>query len=154
MKTLLFTLSLILPGLGSLPALANSELPLHQAASGNLYVHASLGSDIDTDMLLDTGASYVALSKATFARISDEGGLAFSRYIYGAVATGKVEKVALYRLESLRLSDTCILEDIEVALLPRADTDILGLNALSRIESLTLQFAPARLSTGTCQSAT
>jgi len=153
MKSLISTLLVTFLGLSSLPSLAMDDVPLHRSTAGNLYIQAFLGTDVKTDLLLDTGASYVALSKATFEKVADQGNLPFSRYIYGAVATGKVEKIALYRLETLKLSESCILENVEVALLPRADADILGLNALSRLESLTLQFAPARLSTGICQTA-
>lgn len=126
------------------------SLDMHQAASGNFYVHGSLAGDVDTDLLLDTGSGYVSLSQATFERVSATGNPRFARHIFGRMANGKVEKVALYTVAELRLADNCILRDIEVAVFPKADRDILGLNALSRLQPFTLQLTPAKLTSAHC----
>jgi len=131
------------------------QLNMTQAKSGNLYVHATLQSayaNTDTDLLLDTGASYVALTRATFERLNGEAESSFSRYIFGAMANGKVEKIPLYLLAELKLAENCVLNNIEVAVFPKADKDILGLNALSRMQPFTMQFAPALLTSNHCAS--
>lgn len=130
-------------------------LEMTQADSGNLYVHARLGGEsasTETDLLLDTGSGYVALSGATFKRLNGNNEPRFSRYIFGAMANGKVEKISLYSLPELELAENCILKDIEVAVFPRADKDILGLNALSRLQPFTMEFTPARLTSAHCAS--
>ena len=69
------------------------QLEMTRANSGNLYVHARLGSDsgdTETDLLVDTGAGYVSLSESTFKRLNDQGEPVFSRFIFGAMANGKV----------------------------------------------------------------
>lgn len=127
-------------------------LDMARAESGNFYLHAGLGGAIETDMLLDTGAGYVSLSRDTFRRIQAESEPRFSRHIYGAMANGKVEKIPLYVIAELRLADNCVLRDIEVAVLAGADRDILGLNALTRLEPLTLQLSSNRLTSSGCAS--
>jgi len=129
------------------------QLAMTQARSGNLYVHATLQAEsarTETDLLLDTGASYVALTRATFERLNGETESSFSRYIFGAMANGKVEKIPLYMLAELKLAENCVLNNIEVAVFPNADKDILGLNALSRLQPFTMQFSPAILSINHC----
>lgn len=127
-------------------------LDMARSDSGNLYIHATLGNDTETDLLVDTGSGYVALSKNTFKQLSALKTPQFSRHIYGAMANGKVEKVPLYVLEQLKLSENCVLKDIEVAVFPRADRDILGLNALARLQPFTMQLQPAKLISGDCAS--
>ena len=133
------------------PVLADPiTLDMHQAESGNFYIHASLGEGIETDLLLDTGSGYVSVGKSTFDLIKESGNPRFSRHIYGRMASGKIEKVALYFVDELKLTGECILRDIEVAHFPKADKDILGLNALSRLQPFTMQLAPAKLTSANC----
>ena len=126
------------------------SLSMHQAESGNFYVHATLVGDIETDLLLDTGSGYVSVGRDTFRKINESGKPRFSRHIYGRMAIGKVEKVALYFVDELRLTKDCVLKDIEVAHFPKADRDILGLNALSRLQPFTMELAPAKLTSSNC----
>ena len=128
------------------------ELAMTRAESGNFYVHASLGNGVQSDMLLDTGAGYVSLTRSTFKSLSAGIEPRFSRHIYGAMANGKVEKISLYFLDELKLADNCVLRDLEVAVLPSADRDILGLNALSLMEPFTMQLANAKLTSQGCSS--
>jgi predicted aspartyl protease len=117
-----------------------------------LYVHAGLGADLEADLLIDTGSSYVTLSKATFAAVEANATITFSRYIYAAMADGRVNKVPLYILDELILADNCSLKDIEVALLEKGDINILGMNALKLLQPFTLQMMPSMLSSSSCAS--
>lgn len=118
-------------------------------ASGAFYVKASLDSRVNTDMLLDTGSGYVSLSDETFGKIKDEPGTVFQRYITGMMADGKASRVPVYLISELKLSEHCVLRDIEVAVLRNATRDILGLSALRQLQPLTLQLDPPVM-TATC----
>jgi len=130
-----------------------AELALQQASSGNFYVGADFGP-VHTDMLLDTGSGYVSLTPATFRRInrsaSAQARPAFSRKITGVLANGRATSVPVYRLPQLRLGE-CVLQDVEAVVFPGADRDILGLNALSRLQPLTLDLDGGRMLGGACQ---
>jgi len=128
------------------------ELILTETENGSLYVHAGLGADLEADLLIDTGSSYVTLSKATFAAVEANATITFSRYIYAAMADGRVNKVPLYILDELILADNCSLKDIEVALLEKGDINILGMNALKLLQPFTLQMMPSMLSSSSCAS--
>ena len=126
------------------------ELPMQQAGSGNYYVHATLNREVETDLLLDTGSGYVTLSRATFSQLEHDEDTVFQRRIIGKMANGKSLAVEVYRIRELRLAEDCVLRDIEVALLPNADRDILGLNALRLIQPFTLQLEPPLLRGSAC----
>lgn len=135
------------------PAMANQiDIAMQQAFSGGLYIQTILNDDIETDMLLDTGSSYVALSISTFNKLTEHAELKFSRKIYGAMANGEVEQVSLYILDKLQIAEDCILKNVEIALLPNADKDILGLNALALLQPFTLQLTPSILTSQNCST--
>jgi len=68
------------------------------------------------------------------------------------MANGKVEKIPLYFVRELKLADNCVLKEIEVAVFPKADRDILGLNALSKLQPFTIELTPASLTSDSCSS--
>jgi predicted aspartyl protease len=139
--------------IAALPA-AGAELahpvPMHQQESGNYYVHGVLSGGVDTELLVDTGSGYVALSKATFARVRNAPGTEFVRDIYGAMANGKFMKVPIYRIAELSLSAECVLTDIEVVVMPDGARDILGLSALRRLEPFAMRLSTPALLVSNC----
>jgi predicted aspartyl protease len=118
--------------------------------SGNYYVHGVFGADVETDLLVDTGSGYVALTRATFARVKDLPGVTYLRDIAGSMANGKVLQVPVYRVASLKLGETCVLTDIEVAVMASGTRDILGLSALRKVEPFALQLEPPMLYLSSC----
>ena len=122
------------------------ELPLQQVESGNFYLDATLDNIVQTELLFDTGSGYVSLSKRTFDRIKSDPGTVFSRHISGRMANGRTVSVPVYTIRELSLSAECVLSDLEVVVFPNADRDILGLNALRKLQPFTFQMDPPMLS--------
>ncbi len=129
---------------------AEFELPMQQVGSGNFYLHGLLDGLVETDMLLDTGSGYVSLSKKTFARIESDAGTVFQKKITGIMADGHPVSVSIYRIRELSLSATCTLHNIEVAVLPGSNRDILGLSALKQLEPFVFQMTPPKLVASHC----
>lgn len=148
-RILLATLLGLLWAAAQLQASQSFDIPMQLVSSGAFYVKASLDSRVDTDMLLDTGSGYVSLSDDTFDKIKDEPGTIFRRFITGVMANGKASRVPVYLISELRLSEQCILRDVEVAVFRNAKRDILGLSALRQLQPLTLQLDPPVL-TASC----
>jgi predicted aspartyl protease len=123
---------------------------MSRVESGNYYVHGVFGAGVETDMLVDTGSGYVALTRTTFARIKHLPGVRYLRDISGSMANGKQLKVAVYRVASLKLGENCVLTDVEVAVMPGATRDILGLSALRKVEPFALQLEPPVLYLTSC----
>ncbi len=154
LKPMLLAFVLFLVGTSMGPALASevNAIPILPTENGGLYIPAMIDSRIESELLIDTGSSYVVLTATTFERVSEQTKSNFSRFIYGAMANGKVERVSLFWLGTLQLSENCILRNIEVAILPNADKDILGLNALTLLAPFSISLSPAVLSSQSCST--
>lgn len=126
------------------------ELALTEHDTGTLYLHGMLGDGVETELLVDTGSSYVALTAATFRRLRRLGGATHVRDVRGAMAAGRSMKIAIYRVPALALGGECTLHDVEVAVMPNATRDILGLSALRRMQPFAVSMAPARLLFSQC----
>lgn len=126
------------------------QVSLSQTESGTYSVaDVLIEGQVKADFLLDTGASYASISRQTFRQLKDAAEPEIVRHIHGALADGKVVKVPVYRLGSLRLSEGCEVRDIEVVVLGNSGRDILGMNVLSRLQPLTMSLEPPSLA-GNC----
>ena len=126
------------------------EIDLRQHDAGTLYLRGQLGNGLETELLLDTGSTYVALSRDTFAKLEGQPGVEHLRDIQGTMAAGRRLRVPVYRLPTLTIGTGCVLHDIEVAVMPGGGRDILGLSALSQMQPFTLSMDPPRLRFARC----
>lgn len=123
---------------------------MQQVDSGNYYVHGDFGNGVETDFLVDTGSGYVALSRQTFERLERDTTVDYLREITGRMANGKLLRVPVYRVASLKLGDSCTLTDIEVTVMPGGDRNILGLSALRKAQPFAMQLSPPVLLLSNC----
>ena len=153
--TLLLAILSLLPALASAQFVAEVSLPMSQQGSGGFYVHGVLGGDVESELLVDTGSSYVVLSRETFTRLERAGATSFARTIHGKTAAGRSLEAKVYSISKLALGADCVLLDVEAVVLPNADRNILGLSALRRLQPFALNFEPAALtvSTAACSPA-
>ena len=126
------------------------EIALERHEAGTFYVRGRLGEDLETELLLDTGSTYVALTKETFAAVRRQAEVVHVRDIEGTLAGGRTLRVPIYEVPLLDLGATCVLHDIEVAVIPGATRNILGLSALQQLQPLTLSLEPPRLQFSQC----
>ena len=128
------------------------SVPLSQRGSGGYYVRGVFAGGVESDLLVDTGSSYVVLSQRTFARLKRSGATTFTRTIRGTTAAGRSMEAKVYSISAVALGTSCVLRDIEAVVLRNADRDILGLSALRRLQPFSLNFEPAELAASTCNS--
>lgn len=147
--SLLAVLSL-LPFLAQAELMSNISLPMWQQGSGGYYVRGVFAGGIESELLVDTGSSYVVLSAATFAKLKRNGATAFQRTIRGTTAAGRSMEAKVYSISTLALDESCVLRDVEAVVLRNADRDILGLSALRRLQPFSLNFEPAALTISAC----
>ena len=121
------------------------SVPLEQQPSGAFYVRGTLAADVETDLLVDTGSTYVVLSLETFKALEKAGDALFKRHIHGATASGRRLKAKVYEISALAIGDRCVLEAVEAVVLPGSDRDILGLSALKRVQPFTFDLDPLAL---------
>lgn len=128
------------------------SLPMTQEGAGGYYLRGMFSGGIESQLLLDTGSSYVVLSRDTFRELKKEGSVVYQRAIQGNTAAGRRVEAKVYAVSELVLGEGCILRDVEVVTLPGADRDILGLSALRQLGSFAIQFEPAMLNVSVCES--
>ena len=129
-------------------------LPLLKQDSGAYYVRAVFGREIASDLLVDTGSSYVALSRKTYEQLDDQELVVYLRTIFGTTATGRRVKVKVYAVSGMSLGNDCLLGPVEAVVLPGADRDILGLSALKHLQPFSMSFDPPTLSFSSCSAVT
>lgn len=113
------------------------NIPLAQSAGGTLYLEATIDSKLKTSFLLDTGSSLLTLNQATFDALMRHQKLPEVRTSAARMANGKIVTVSQYRLNSIRIGDSCEVGPIEVAVLPKGN-NIMGINALLRAAPFTI----------------
>ncbi len=126
------------------------SVPLQQQPSGAFYVRGTLAASVETALLVDTGSSYVVLSRKTFAKLKGSRAATYLRSIQGATAAGRVVTAKVFELSELALGEDCVLRAVEVVVLPGSDRDILGLSALKRVEPFTFDLGSSALRFAGC----
>ncbi len=140
----------LLPLLAQAELMSSISLPMWQQGSGGYYVRGIFAGGVESELLVDTGSSYVVLSADTFAKLKRSGATAFQRTIRGTTAAGRSMEAKVYSISALALSEDCVLRDVEAVVLRNADRDILGLSALRRLQPFSLNFEPAALTISAC----
>ena len=145
----LFSLCLLVSTL----AFADPEMYNIQMQTGNnftYYVNSSIEGAGSTSFLVDTGAGYSIITKTTLRPLQKNGHAVYLRKLQGVMADGSLTKVSLYRISSINLGETCRINNIEVAVFPDGNREILGLNALSKVAPFTFSMNPPLLSLSHC----
>lgn len=122
-----------------------SKIPLDEHEGGGYYLHTTADSQ-ETDMLLDTGSKYVVLSKKTFNNIQlNHHNMVLIRTINGVTANGDISAYNVYMIETLIVSNECVLKNVEAVLMPNSKADILGVNVLKSMSPFTVNFSDSTL---------
>ncbi len=127
-----------------------NSVAMSEVASGNYYVQGSISGSVQADFLVDTGSGFVSLTPDLFARVVRLPGTQYSREIHGAMANGKVQRVKMYRVKTLTLTEQCVLHDVEVVVMPGSSKNILGLSALRQVAPFALELNPPQLHLSNC----
>jgi len=126
------------------------SIPLVESAAKTLYVNAAIDTLISTKLMLDTGSGYSTINKKTYNLLKQAKRIHFVKKILGLLADGSKRQVTIWRIDSITLNDSCILQDIEVAVLPGTSRQILGLTALRKAAPFTISLNPPTLSLSNC----
>lgn len=148
---LLRLLGALLVGTGSLAGAADFsvEIPLTRHASGNFYVAGDIGG-VHSTFLVDTGSGLTTVSERTLDALRRVSPVERVGRVAARMASGRLKKVDLYRVEHFRIGDTCDLGAIDVAVLSRDETGIIGLDALTRAAPFAFHVDPPRLAVSGC----
>jgi predicted aspartyl protease len=133
------------------PAIADTLVPIkrHQELD-TYYISVGVAGGTPEDYLLDTGAGYMTITDSTLDRLRAAGAATYLRELDGHTADGSVLRVSVYRLEEIRVAQSCRLQNVEVAVLPGASRGLFGLSALRKVSPFELSFDPPTLRLANC----
>ena len=152
--TLLLTALPVGITLAEQPAMLSSELfsfsvPLSQSGSGSMTVIADIG-DVESEFLLDTGASMVTVSRELFEQVRDLEGAVKVRQVGARLASGKLQLMDVYEVRHFLLGDNCDLGPLEIGVLERGGRHLLGMNALQSAAPFAIFTTPPALAISSC----
>lgn len=128
------------------------KIPLDLQRTGNYYLTGTLGSETEVEFMVDTGAGIAIFAESTFDSLA--GGLHVkpNRRIAARMADGRTKAINVYKIERFSLGEGCKIGPAEVAVIPGAANNILGLNVLNRAAPFAIYTSPPSLALSVCLS--
>ena len=130
----------------------NNAVPMKNIGFGTYYVNVKLADMADSQFMVDTGSGYVAINQQSLDTLKQNNQVKYLRDIKGVMANGKSYIIPIWEVSSLTLNEQCTLEDVEVAVFPGKNRQILGLSALKKAAPLQISFDPPQLVLGGCDT--
>ena len=144
-----FALALLVAGASS--AFAETVIPLNARSDfATYYLTVDVGAGMVDEYLVDTGAGYMTITESTLAGLEAAGGALQVREIKGHLADGRVLTVPVYLLEEITIGRSCVLRNVEAAVLPGASRGLLGLSVLRRTSPFEFSVDPPTLRLSNC----
>lgn len=138
-------------GAPAAPAADFTAIEIEKRSAGTFYIAGAIEGFGALDLLVDTGSSYLVLTQPMIDQLQNAGRASYSRGLEGRMADGSTRVVPLYRIDAVRLGESCWVHDVEAAAFPAGSRTILGMNVLSRLAPFTFSAEPARLGLAHCQ---
>jgi len=125
-------------------------IPMVEKRAKTFYIQGLIAGVGVVDFLVDTGSSYNTIDEHSLAVLQAQGRASFVKNLMGVLANGQRERVAVYRLDVIRLGEDCELRDVEAAVFPGRTRHILGLSGLRKAGNFTFSFEPPQLVLSSC----
>ncbi len=129
---------------------AADTIPMHTKGMSTYYVSGTINDTLQSDFLVDTGSGYVTINAKTLKALKQEGKTDFIKNISAVMANGSETVVPVYRLASLKLGDSCVIQNVEAAVMPGSTPNILGFSALKKAAPFSMSISPPALTLSGC----
>ncbi|WP_347985937.1 retropepsin-like aspartic protease [Methylomonas sp. AM2-LC] len=128
----------------------DKPIAMHVSEAGTFYIPIHIKGMQQMDFLVDTGSSYTIINENTLAILKANGQAKYTNQIKGVTADGSVKVVALYTIQSIDIGNNCVLKNVDAAVFPGENRQILGLSALSKVSSVVFSMSPPSLQLSDC----
>lgn len=126
------------------------KIPVTQQSSGSYHVSGSVEESGEVEFLIDTGAGMVILAEKTFRSLNKVSNRKPSKRIAVRMADGRSKAVNVYTVTQLVLGDECNVGPLEVAVIPGATKNILGMDVLNKAAPFAIYNSPPSLALSAC----
>jgi hypothetical protein len=127
----------------------DARIPMSVGSAMTYYVQASFGDLQASEFMVDTGSGYLTISQQTLTQLRDRGLASYTRELPGVLADGTKVQVPVYQVSQFRIGP-CLLENVEAAVFPSTQRQIIGLNVLSRSAPFIFSMNPPELVLSHC----
>lgn len=151
MKKLIFSLLALFAIQQSADASDNRDLvQMTDQGASTFYVDVFLKGVGITEFLVDTGSSYMTINETTLDALKQEDQASYVKDLEGILADGSRQVVPVYVIKSMRIGQTCALNDVKAAVFPGRTRNILGLSALRAAAPFVFSVDPPTLELSNC----
>jgi hypothetical protein len=153
LKALVITL-ILLPISATNATEFGTTIPMLERGSATYYVPVTFEGAADndlTDLMVDTGSGYVTINETTLSRLKEQGNAHYVKELTGIMANGSEVVVTVYRITGLNIGCCCTIRDVEAAVFPGTERQILGLSALKKVAPFALSIDPPHLILSHCE---
>lgn len=130
------------------------DVPMQNQGASTFYVQSTIQGSEECMMLVDTGSGHSVINEVTLESLKASGDASFIKNLKGMMADGSTKIVPLYRISAITIGESCVIRDVEAAVLPNNARQILGISTLQRAAPFGLSFDPPTLSLSGCETAT
>jgi predicted aspartyl protease len=128
------------------------DVPMYDKGLSTYYVAGRIDGYGEAEFMVDTGSAYVVLTEQTLKVLMARGEARYLRDLSGVMADGSRTTVPVFLIRSIHIGGDCVIRDVEAAVLPNANRNILGLSALRKAAPFTVALEPPRLTLSHCQA--
>ncbi len=126
------------------------QVLLKSSRAHTYYIEGQFAGGKPSMFLLDTGSSYTVINSANLELLRQNGMVEYLKELDGRLADGSQLAVPLYRVSTITLDGHCVVRDVEVAVFPNADRQILGLSTLRKLSPILFTTDPPSLKLSNC----
>ncbi|KEA63028.1 hypothetical protein ADIMK_2552 [Marinobacterium lacunae] len=123
---------------------AGTRVALKEGAATTFYIQASVGGLAPMAFMVDTGSGFTTINEQTLVDLQRQDLATYKQDLIGILANGSEIRVPVYTLSSLEVGG-CRLAQVDAAVFPGTDRQILGLSALRQVGAFTFSFDPPEL---------
>ncbi len=126
-------------------------LPIELTDGGSYSVEGQFGTLKATQFLIDTGAGMSTVSRAQFKQLKKRHEVSLVRSVAARLANGKLQKADVYRIDNFTIAGQCNLGSVEMAVMPNAGRNIIGMDILTMTAPFGMNVNEATLAVSHCR---
>jgi clan AA aspartic protease (TIGR02281 family) len=132
---------------------STTRVSIYSKETATFYVKGRINGGESTEFMVDTGSGYATINTRAFEEINESEKVSFVKTVLGVMADGSSIAMPIYRISSLDIGGNCVIQDIDVAVLPGQTRNILGLSVLKKVAPFSFVMEPPTLMLSNCRVA-
>ncbi|GMR08828.1 MAG: hypothetical protein BMS9Abin26_1835 [Gammaproteobacteria bacterium] len=149
---LLAFLLLLVAGLPVGAAYTTMVVPMEERSTATFYIDVILPDVGNMSLMVDTGAAYMTINEDMLKTMEKKGHAVFVRELSARLADGSVRDYPVYKVSEINIGGKCVIQNVEVAVLPGNTRCMLGLSALRKAAPFEFSMDPPQLRLSNCDT--